>query len=64
MLIKVQCVIYQWIRLDKLYKQIESFFQIPDAFFELVSYNFLKIIVALGSCMRGGGGICADRHAF
>ena len=28
LLIKVQCVIYQWIRLDKLYKLMESFFQI------------------------------------
>ena len=26
-LIKVQCVIYQWIRLDKLYKLMESFFK-------------------------------------
>ena len=26
-LIKVQCVIYQWIRLDKLYKLVESFFK-------------------------------------
>ena len=25
-LIKVQCVIYQWIRLDKLYKLMERFF--------------------------------------
>ena len=25
-LIKVQCVVYQWIRLDKLYKLIDSFF--------------------------------------
>ena len=25
-LIKVQCVIYQWIRLNKLYKLMESFF--------------------------------------
>ena len=27
-LIKVQCVMYQWIHLDKLYKLIESFFKI------------------------------------
>ena len=26
MLIKLQCVIYQWIRLNELYKQMESFF--------------------------------------
>ena len=25
-LIKVQCFIYQWIRLDKLYKLMEGFF--------------------------------------
>ena len=29
-----------------------------------INYNFFKIIVALGLCMRGGGGICADQHAF
>ena len=26
--------------------------------------NFFKIIVALGLCMQGGGGICAEQHAF
>ena len=26
--------------------------------------QFLKIILALGLCMRGGGGICADQHGF
>ena len=31
-LIKVQCVIYQWIRIDKLYKLIESFIQISNSF--------------------------------
>ena len=31
-LIKVQCVIYQWIQLDKLYKLMESFFQISISF--------------------------------
>ena len=29
-----------------------------------ISYNFFLIIVALGLCMRGGGGICADQHVF
>ena len=34
-LVKVQYVIYQWIRLDKLYKLMESFFfQISKLFFE------------------------------
>ena len=32
MLIKVQCVIYQWIRLDKLYKPMGSFLQILNSF--------------------------------
>ena len=31
-LIKVQCSKYQWIRLDKLYKLMESFFQILNQF--------------------------------
>ena len=26
--------------------------------------QFFKIIVALGLCKRGGGGICAEQHAF
>ena len=60
--IKFQCVIYKSIRLDKLYKLRESFFQVSESFFELAT--FLKIIVALLSCMRGGGGICAEQHAF
>ena len=35
-LIKVHCVIYQWIRLNKLYKLMERFFfQISESFFEL-----------------------------
>ena len=38
-LIKVQCVIYQWIRLDKLYKLMESFFQISKFVFELLAEN-------------------------
>ena len=31
-LIKVQCVIYQWIRLNKLYKLMESFFKFRNHF--------------------------------
>ena len=35
-LVKVQCVIYQWICLDKLFKLMEIyiFFQILESFFE------------------------------
>ena len=29
-----------------------------------ITVVFFFIIVALGLCMRGGGGICADQHAF
>ena len=29
-----------------------------------INYNFYKIIVTLGLCMRGWGGICADQQAF
>ena len=61
-LMKVRCVIYQWIRLDKLY-MLKFFFQILESFFKLTTI-FKKIIVALGLCMRGLGGICADQHAF
>ena len=35
-LIKLRCVTYQWTRLDKLYKLMESFLQISESFFELV----------------------------
>ena len=38
-LIKVQCVIYQWIRLDKLYKLMESFFKNFEFVFELLTEN-------------------------
>ena len=38
-LIKVQCVIYQWISLDKLNKLMESFFiQILKSFFQLTTF--------------------------
>ena len=64
-LIKVQCVIiYQWIRLDKLYKLIERYFSNFGIIFTNRLQFFLKIIVALGLCMQGGGGICVDKHAF
>ena len=63
MLIKLQWVIYQWIHLNQLYKLMESFFfQILESFFE--SVTIFEIILALGLCKRGGGGICAEEHAF
>ena len=40
----------------------KAFFPISESFFELTT--IFKIIVVLGLCMRGGGGICADQHAF
>ena len=41
---------------------METFFQVSESFFELI--NFFLHIVALGSCMRGGGGICAEQQVF
>ena len=41
-LIKVQCVIYQWIRLDKLYKLMERFFFQISNLFLFLNY-WLKI---------------------
>ena len=41
-----------------------SLLQISESFFELASYNFFEVIVALGLCKRGGGGIGAEQHAF
>ena len=38
-LIKIQCVIYQLIRLDKLYKQREIFFSNFKLVFEFLSEN-------------------------
>ena len=38
---------------------MQSFFQISESFFELVA--IFRTILALGLCMRGGGGICAER---
>ena len=38
-LIKVQCVVYQWIRLDKLYKLMEDFFLISKSFFGLTTFS-------------------------
>ena len=58
-LINVQRVIYQWIRLDELYKIMESFFQIFGIIFR-IKLQFFKIIVGIGR----GEGICADQHAF
>ena len=49
---KFQCVTYQLIRFDKLYKLMKSFFQISESFFEL-STIFKNIkIVALGLLCR------------
>ena len=53
---------YKWIRLNELYKLMESCFQISESFFD--SVTIIKIIVAFGLCKRGGGGICAEQHAF
>ena len=39
--IKFQCVMYQWIFLDKLYKLMESFFLNLGIIFQ-ISYNVLK----------------------
>ena len=36
--------------------------QISEYFFELTT--IFKILVALGLCMQGGEGICADQHAL
>ena len=57
--------IYQWIRLNELYKLIWSFFQISESFFEFVKKNYTDSVVAVfGLCKRGRGGICAEQHAF
>ena len=62
-LIKVKCIaMHQCIWLDKLYKLMWIFFPILELLFELVT--IFKIILALGLCKRGGGGICAEKHAF
>ena len=37
-MIKLQCVIYQWIYLDKLYEQVESFYASSHSFLN----KFLK----------------------
>ena len=58
-LINLQCVIYQWTRLNKLYKLMESFFANFEIIFR-IGYNFFQIVVA----SWGGGGICAQQHAF
>ena len=55
--------IYQWIRLNMLYEIMESFFIFWNPFLRYFKF-FNKIIVALGLCILGGGGICSDQHAF
>ena len=50
MLIKVQCVTYQWIRLEKLYKVTESFFLNLNFVLELLAKNrkiFRRILIKL-----------------
>ena len=42
--------------------QTNRVFQILESFLELTT--IFEIIVALGCCMRGGRGICADQHTF
>ena len=37
-LIKVQCIIYQWIFIDMLYKIMIAFFKISESFFELTTF--------------------------
>ena len=59
--IKLQCVIYQWICLNMLYKLNKSLFPI---IFRINYVDSFKIIVALVLFMQGGGGICADQHTF
>ena len=61
-LIKLQCVMYQWIRFNELYKLMESSFKISESFFESVT-NF-KNNSGIGLMQVGGGGICAEQHAF
>ena len=60
-MLEFHCVVYQWIRLNKLYNLMESFLQMSELFFELTKKN--KMIVLLGLCKQGGGGICVDQHA-
>ena len=43
--------------------QTNDFFFTFEKRFEFSTF-FLKILVALWSCMRGGEGICAEQHAF
>ena len=45
-LIKVQCVIYQWVRLDKLYKLMENFFLNFGIIFRINYLGFNTISVA------------------
>ena len=61
-MIKLQCVIYQWICLNDLNKIMKDFFLILESFFELglttiFLNNRLLLIVALVLWKWGGGGI-------
>ena len=62
-LIKVQCVIYQWIRFNKLYKIMEIFILISESFFELTTIFLNNSCVGfMQAWTRGGVGICADQR--
>ena len=53
LIIKVQCVMYQWICLDKLYKLMKSFFQISESFFEFVTIFWNNSGVVFMHARRG-----------
>ena len=62
-----ECVMYyKIISIDSTQKALQIngklFFQISESFFDQIT--IYKIIVTLGLCKRGGGGICAEQHAF
>ena len=59
---KIIDVIHQWNRLNELYKQMESFRQILELFFELTTIFQNNSGVGLMRARRGV--ICADQHAF
>ena len=62
-LIKLQCVTYQWIHLNEIYKLMENyFFQLLESFFELVTI-FQNNSGVVFMQVRWEG-ICAELHAF
>ena len=58
------CYIYKWISLDKLYKLGKLF--LIRIRYRIIGQKLKNIqrITRLGLCKCGGGGICADQHAF